>query len=236
LFVLAAHAALRRLLAADTSLRGRGTSLVLLGAAALALARYDAGVALAIGGLGLTLAMLVAGHDAAYDASQAARIGMLEREHARLLALHGAAGIALAIAVAACAVTASDRALIANGAVFVVHAPLVVAALFAMAALVARSHRRGWAPWLCAALAALAVWGARDTVVERATAGDNVGARRVAAVLDPGYAVLRDERTFVANASAWREAALPRSDAADRWSGEGYFGARVRDLGVSRSI
>jgi hypothetical protein len=71
-----------------------------------------------------------------------------------------------------------------------------------------------------------------------------------------GYAVLRDERTFVANASAWREAALPRaggptgvatsapSGAAttpsaspiDRWSGEGYFGARVRDLGVSRSI
>ena len=33
---------------------------------------------------------------------------------------------------------------------------------------------------------------------------------RRAAVLDPGYAVLRDERTFVANASAWREAALPR--------------------------
>lgn len=236
LFVLAAHAALRRVLAYDTSLRRRAFAVAALGCAALALARYDAGVAMAIGGLGLTLAMLVAGHDAAYDASQAARIGMLEREHARLLLTHGAAGIALAICVAACALVASDRDLIANGAAFVVHAPLVVAALFAMAAIIARSHRRGWAPWLCAALAALAVWGARDTVVERATAGDNVGARRVAAVLDPGYAVLRDERTFVANASAWREAALPRAEGADRWSGEGYFGARVRDLGVSRSI
>jgi hypothetical protein len=236
LFVLAAHAALRRVLAYDTSLRRRAIAVAALGCAALGLARYDAGVALAIGGLGLTLAMLVAGHDAAYDASQAARIGMLEREHARLLSAHGAAGIALAICVAACALVASDRELIANGAAFVVHAPLVVAALFAMAAVIARSHRRGWAPWLCAALAALAVWGARDTVVERATAGDNVGARRVAAVLDPGYAVLRDERTFVANASAWREAALPRAEGADRWTGEGYFGARVRDLGVSRSI
>jgi hypothetical protein len=236
LFVLAAHAALRRMLAFDTSLRRRAFAVVALGAAVLALARYDAGVALAIGGLGLTLAMLVAGHDAAYDASQAARIGVLEREHARLLSAHGAAGIALAVFVAACALMASDRELITSGAAFVVHAPLIVAGLFAMAAVIARSHRRGWAPWLCAALAALAVWGARDTVVERATAGDNVGARRVAAVLDPGYAVLRDERTFVANASAWREAALPRAEGADRWSGEGYFGARVRDLGVSRSI
>jgi hypothetical protein len=235
-FVLAAHATLRRLLVRETPLRGRCAGVALLAAAALALARYDAGVTLAIVGLGLTLAMLVAGHDAAYDASQAARIGVLEREHARLLSVHGAAGIVLAIGVAACALVATDRELIADGAMFVVHAPLVVAGLFAAAAIIARSHRRGWAPWLCAALAALAVWGVRDSLVERATAGDTVGARRVAAVLDPGYAVLRDERTFVANASAWREAALPRAGVAERWTGEGYFGARVRDLGVSRSI
>jgi len=235
-FVLAAHAALRRLLADETSLRGRLAGVVLLAAAALALVRYDAGVTLAIVGLGLTFAMLVAGHDAAYDTSKAARIGLLEREHARLLAVHGAAGIVLAIGVAACALGATDHELVGRGAMLVVHAPLVVAVLFAAAAIIARSHRRGWAPWLCAALAALAVWGARDTLVERATAGNSVGARRVAAVLDPGYAVLRDERTFVANASAWREAQLPHTGAVDRWAGEGYFGARVRDLGVARSI
>ena len=235
-FVLAAHAALRRALAGEASSLRRGVGVLAIGAAALALARYDAGVTLAIAGIGLTLAMLVAGHDAAYDASQAGRIGVLEREHARLLAVHGAAGIALAIGVAACALGATDRELIVGGAAFVVHAPLVIAGLFAAAAIVARSHRRGWAPWLCAALAALAVWGARDTLVERATGGDAVGARRVAAVLEPGYAVLRDERTFVANASAWREASLPRTGTAEPWTGEGYFGARVRDLGVSRSI
>jgi hypothetical protein len=234
--VLTAHAVLRRLLARDTSLAARCAGLVLLAAAPLALARYDAGVTLAIAGIGLALAMLVAGHDAAYDASHAAQIGMLEREHARLLAAHGAAAIALGIGVAACALTASDRELVTGGAALIVHAPLVVAGLFAMAAVIARSHRRGWAPWLCAALAALAVWCARDAVVERATGGDNIGARRIAAVLDPGYAVLRDQRTYVVNASAWREAALPRAGAADRWDGEGYFGARVRDLGVSRSI
>jgi hypothetical protein len=235
-FVLAAHAALRRLLGRETSPGSRSTGAVLIVLTALALARYDAGVTLAIVGLGLTFAMLVAGHDAAYDASQAARIGVLEREHARLLAVHGAAGIVIAIGVAACALASMDRALITDGALFLVHAPLAVAVLFAVAAIIARSHRRGWVPWLCAALAALAVWAARDTVVERATAGDTVGARRVAAVLDPGYAVLRDERTFVANASAWREAQLPHAGAADRWSGEGYFGARIRDPGVARSI
>ena len=234
-FVLTAHAMLRRLLGRDASLAVRVAGIALLGIAAATLARYDAGVTLAIVGLGLTFAMLAAGHDASYDASHAAQIGMLEREHARLLAVHGAAGIAIAIGVAACALVASDHALITQGAAFVVHAPLAIAGLFAIAALIARSHRRGWAPWLCAALAALAVWGARDALVDRATAGDTVGARRVAAVLDPGYAVLRDERTFVANASAWREAALPHA-AADRWTGEGYFGARVRDLGVARSI
>ncbi|HEY0189678.1 MAG TPA: hypothetical protein VGC42_01055, partial [Kofleriaceae bacterium] len=217
-----------------TSIAARLAGVALLGAAALALARYDAGVTVAIAGLGLTLAMLVAGHDAAYDASHAARIGLLEREHARLLTVHGAAGIAIAAGVAACALGAREHALITDGAAFVVNAPLVVAGLFAAAALIARSHRRGWLPWLLAAVAALAVWIGRDAVVARATAGDTVGARRVAAVLDPGYAVLRDEHAFVANASAWREASLPRT--ADRWAGEGYFGARVRDLGVSRSI
>ena len=236
--VLAAHVALRRMMSRDTALVRRCAGAVLLGAAVLALARYDTGVTLAIVGIGLSLAVLVAGHDAAYDASQAARIGVLEREHARLLAAHGAAAIALGLGVAACAVWATDRELVASGAAFVVHAPLAVAGLFAMAAAIARSHRRGWVPWLCAALAALAVWTARDAIVERATGGDNVGSRRIAAVLDPGYAVLRDQRTYVANASAWREAALPRVGAGepDRWSGEGYFGARVRDLGVSRSI
>jgi hypothetical protein len=234
--VLAGHAALRVVLAHGTRLARRCVGVALLAAAALALARYDTGVTLAVVGIGLALAMLVAGHDAAYDASQSARIGVLEREHARLLAAHGAAAIALGVGIAGCALAAGDRELVVRGAVFAVHAPVVVAALFAIAAVIARSHRRGWLPWLCAALAALVVWGARDAVVERATGGDNVGSRRIAAVLDPGYAVLRDERTYVANASAWREASLLPTGADDRWAGEGYFGARVRDLGVSRSI
>ncbi len=232
-FVLAAHAALRIALVRETSLRDRCSGLAMITFAAGALAHYDMGVTLAIAGIGLALVMLVAGHDAAYDASQAARIGVLEREHARLLVVHGAAAILVAIGVATAALLASDRELIANGTLVAIHAPLAIAALFAAAAVVARSHRRGWLPWACAAVAAVAVWCGRDAIVERATGGDNVGARRIAAVVEPGYALLRDERAFVANASAWREAASP--DVAS-WDGQGYFGARIRDPGVARSI
>jgi hypothetical protein len=204
-----------------------------LGAAVGALASLDAGVTLAIVGVGLALAMLVAGHDAIYDAGHAGKLGVLEREHARLLAAHGVAVAGLAIAVAIAAILASDRELLESGAVAMLHAPLVAAGLFGIAALIARTHRRSWAPWLAAALAALAAWGMRDAIIERATAGDNVAARRVAAVVEPGYALLRDDHAFVANASAWKEASAQSVSA---WRGQGYFGAAIRDPGVARSI
>jgi hypothetical protein len=236
LVVLAGHAALRLALEQETSLLRRARCLAALAAAALAVASLDAGVTLAIIGAGLALAMLVAGHDATYDASKALRLGVLEREHARLLLVHGGAAIALAIGVAAAVLGASHREMLEHGADAVLHAPLVFAVLFALAAVVARSHRRGWMPWLAAALAALAVWGARGDLLERVTAGSYTGAHRVSALVEPGYALLRDERAFAANVAAWQEAAFAPSAEVDRWRGQGYFGARVRDAGVTRSI
>lgn len=236
--VLAGHAALRGLLSAESSLLRRARLALALAAATACVAWLDAGVALAIVGTGLALAMLVAGHDALYDASQAGKLGVLEREHARLLIVHGVAAALLAIGVAACALIVDDRTLREHGALAVLHAPLVVAGLFGLAALVARSQRRSWAPWLAAALAAFAAWGARDLALERATAGDGVASRRVSAIVEPGYALLRDDRAFVANATAWREAALAPANGseADTQRGQGYFGARIRDPGVARSI
>src|SRR5439155_24795461 len=66
--VLAGHAALREALAGAAFAR-RLRLLGALAAAALALAAYDTGVTVAIAGIGLALAMIVAGHDAMYDAS-----------------------------------------------------------------------------------------------------------------------------------------------------------------------
>jgi len=239
--VLLGHAAVRAAIGATGSIARRASLAFAVVAAVGALAILDTGVTLAIAGVGLALAMLVAGHDALYDASQAGRLGMLEREHARLLIAHGIAAAAIAIAVAVCAMIASDRALLEGGTLGVLHAPLVAGGLFGVAAMLARSHRRSWVPWLAAALAALALWGVRDDILERATAGDGVAARRVAAVVEPGYAVLRDDHAYVASASAWREV-VPRGAPAsspaaiDAWHGQGFFGAQIRDPGVARSI
>ena len=234
--VLAGHVALRIAVERETALLRRARCLAALGAAALAVASLDAGVALAVIGTGLALAMLVAGHDATYDASKALRLGVLEREHARLLLVHGAAAIVLAIGVAGAVLDASHRGLLEHGADAVLHAPLAFAALFGLAAVVARSHRRGWLPWVVAAAAALGLWAARGEVLERVTGGSHRGAHRVSALVEPGYALLRDERAFAANVAAWQEAALGPAAEVDRWRGQGYFGARVRDAGVSRSI
>jgi hypothetical protein len=234
--VLAGHAALCGIVASATPMRRRILLAALVVVAGLALARYDAGVTLAIAGVGLALAMLVAGHDAVYHASEAGRLGVLEREHARLLSVHGIATVIIAIAAAGFALVGDDKDLIAGSTDAALYAPLVAGALFALAAIVARSHRRAWAPWLAAALAAVAVWTARDAMINWATGGDGVAAQRVAAVVDPGYAALRDERHFANTVSAWREATLPVSGDADRWTGQGYFAARITDPGVLHSI
>ncbi len=231
--VLAGHAALRELVSGT---RHRARLVGALAAATLALAAYDTGVTVAIAGIGLALAMLVAGHDALYDASRADRIGVLEREHARLVAVHGAFAVVLALAAIGVAYVASDRAWLAHGADVACHAPLVAVALFAFGAVYARVHRRSWLPHAAAAAAALALWGARGAVLERATAGHGVVADRVAAVVDPGYALLHDGRRFAATASAWREAALPAQAPVASWRGEGLFGARIVDPGVVHSI
>jgi hypothetical protein len=235
LVVVAGYAALRAALSPTAGARDRIVNVAAIAAATGSVAMLDAGVALVIVGTGLAVAMLVAGHDAMFDDAQAGRIGILERDHARLVAVHGAAAIAIAVGAATWAVVAGDQQLIERSTGAVLHAPLIAAVLFGVAAVLARSARRAWAPWLAAALAALALWGARDMVLARATAGDGVGAHRLSAVVDPGYAVLRDDRRFVATVSAWREAALP-DGAVDPWHGEGYFGAKVDDPGVVISI
>jgi hypothetical protein len=246
--VLAGHAGLRAAFAPDAGAEGTGGSdkrvsvrrrvliAFALAGAALALAAYDTGVTVAIGAIGLALATLVAYHDAVYDASRANRIGILEREHARLIAVHGAVAVALGGAAIAGAYLASDRAWLEHGVDVACHAPLVAVGLFAFGAVFARAHRRAWLPHALAAVVALAVWGARGEVLERATAGHGVISDRVASVIDPGYAMLHDGHRFAATASAWREAVLPDAGAPDRWHGEGLFGARIVDPGVVHSI
>ncbi|MEO8554787.1 MAG: hypothetical protein ABI678_32640, partial [Kofleriaceae bacterium] len=234
--VLAGHAGLRAALAPEVALRRRIAIALALVGATLALAAYDTGVSVAIGAIGLGLALLVAYHDAIYDASRANRIGILEHEHAWLIAVHGAVAVVLGAAAIAGAYVATDRAWLEHGADVACHAPLVAVGLFAFGAAFARANKRAWLPHALAALAALGLWGARGEVLERATAGHGVISDRVASSIEPGYALLHDGHRFAATASAWREAALPDPALPDRWHGEGLFGARIADPGVVHSI
>ncbi|MCX5744274.1 MAG: hypothetical protein NT062_17430, partial [Proteobacteria bacterium] len=124
--VLAGYAALRVTLAARTPWPRRAWLVGALATTTLALARYDAGVAVAIAGTGLALAMISAGHDATYEAAHAARLGLLEREHARLVAIYAGAACILAIGLAAAATLASDRTLRDAGWTLALHAPLAL--------------------------------------------------------------------------------------------------------------
>jgi hypothetical protein len=260
--VVAGHAALAAAVRAETAPARRLVSVVTTAFAAVAMLVFDGGVALAITGVGLLGAMIMAGHDAMYSDAAAPRLGLLEREHARILAAYGAAAAALAAALVGWGLVASDRLLIEHTAELVLHIPLAVAALFALGAWLARRHRQPWTPWLAAALAALALWGWRQPAIERVMAGRGVSAHRVSAVVDPGYALLRDERRFMAQTSAWQAATLPAEPselsgsagpgsgapavrepdeaalptAAARWHGQGLTGSRVADPGVARSI
>ncbi|HEX4456059.1 MAG TPA: hypothetical protein VH143_34600 [Kofleriaceae bacterium] len=238
--VIAGQAALRAVLAPSTSRGSRIALPIALAFAAVALARLDTGVTVAITGSGLAIAMLVAGLDAVYHAGAAGRLGVLEREHARLLFVHGTGAIAVAIAVASWVLAADERVLVASTTSWVLCAPLVVAALYLSTAIVARTHRRAVLPWLVAAAAATALFCARGPLVERASEGHSVAAARVSAVVSPGYALLRDARAFAQTASAWREAMLPTTIVETRdheaATGEGYFGAHLADPGVVKSI
>jgi len=138
-------------------------------------------------------------------------------------------GIAGAYAIA-------DRTWLAHGADVACHAPLVAAALFVFGAVFAKLHHRTWLPQAIAAVAALSLWAARGEMLERATAGHGVISDRVAAVIEPGYALLHDGHRFAATASSWREATLPETTEIDRWHGEGLFGARIVDPGVIHSV
>ncbi|MCB9574940.1 MAG: hypothetical protein H6709_22940 [Kofleriaceae bacterium] len=133
------------------------------------------------------------------------------------------------------AARARRRALPARATAAALHALLLLAIALAASALVAwRRAGRAAArvPLACAALAAL-IWVERGALVERAIGADSTSGRRVvAAVVAPGYALLRDERSFAAVQTAWRETRVD----GPALSGEGWFGARIADPGVAMSI
>jgi len=146
-------------------------------------------------------------------------------------------GVTAALALIACALDAWSRGLAdpllpARATAAALHAPAVIAAALLASALVARRRARAaLVPAMIAALAAT-IWLQRDELISRAVASDDNSGRRLAAVVTPGYALLRDERSLIAALTAWRETHVD-GDALD---GDGYFAATIDDPGVAVSI
>jgi hypothetical protein len=233
LTVGAAYAALRAAIAVGPVRAHRIAAAILgLTAAAGALYRYDAGITAAVLGPGLVLALLFASHDARYGDALLRHMASFERHHAPLVIAHTAILAGAALGVLAWAVGGDAPALgpaMTRGAL---HGLAVFAALMTAAAAIGYLRRgpSAAAPWAVAAALLVALWAGRDLAVERVIDAPGAAAARVAIVLEPGYAALRDPQRFLSGITAWRETIAPAA------GGQGYFGAQVLDPGVLLSI
>ena len=228
---IVAYQALRAALLAG-SLQAVGLALAAVATALAALFRLDPGVTVAIAAPGVVAAVVVVTHDLLYQPRDARLLDRWER-HQRPLSLgHAAllAGAAIAVLVGAMLVT--DAGLPARATRAALHGAGLIALALAAAALLAR--RRGAGALVPAALALVAalIWFQRGALLDRAVGSDDPSGRRLAAVVAPGYALLRDESRLVAALTAWRETAVAGSS----WTGDGWFAATIGDPGVAVSI
>lgn len=210
--------------------------------AAAATVVYDIGVGVALLGPGAPIAFLLAAHDACFADTDRGKLGNFDRRHAPLVRAHAAALALVALVIVAWSSQAhADLGpAMTRGALM---APVVFALLVALFAVqVARTEtvappRRRFVLAACAVLAAAAILITllQGPLLDAFTDSESRHASRLSGVLDPGYALLRDDRDFLAGLAAWRETILP--EGAGTWpTGQGYFGAQVVDRGVWQSI
>ena len=244
LAILLGYAALREALTATRGRRAwRAAAVVTALVAAAALLRYDAGVTAALVGPGLPIALVFASHDACFDDRGLGRLRSFELRHAPLVRRHAVVLGFVAAAIVAWTVAAGDAADLAPAMTAgALRAPLVLAALLGVVAWQRWQHaaepRARWraiAPWVALAALLVVAWAAQGWFIDYLTDSDSRHASRLSIVVDPGYALLRDERDFLSGLTAWRETILPPG-ASSVATGQGYFGAQVVDPGVRSAI
>ena len=207
--------------------------------AVLLLKRFDTGVTIAIVGPGLLAALVAAAHAATHAEEDAAKLDNFERYLRPLVlaeaVLFGAASLALILFARFDTDGRAPQAATAAA----LHLPLAIGLLLVVAAGFVARRRGPWAaaPWVVVALVFFAAWTGRDTLLHRAMHGDSQASKRIAAVVDPAYALLSDDRTFSRALTGWREASLvANAGNASPSEGQGYFGAQLVDPGVLLSV
>lgn len=242
LIVLCGYAALRGAIAGgDGRAAWRWGAVALAALAIPAMFRYDAGVTAALVLPGMAIALVFASHDAVFDDRRLGRLRSFEIRHAPLVRWHALALSGLALAVAIWILTGAGADLARALTAGALASPLVLAGLLVLVA-IHRARTEGapiaWrsiAPWLVVAAILAGSWGLHDTLIERVTNSDDRHASRLSIVVEPGYALLRDDRDFLSGLTAWRETILPPGSGTAA-AGQGYFGAQVVDPGVRSAI
>jgi hypothetical protein len=224
-----AYAAVRR----PQSARSAAAAVAALALAVAALAWFDPGVTAAVAFPGLALALLLAAHDSGYVDAEGRYLSAWERHHAPLVAAHAAIAAAAALLLA-WAASAQESAELAASLLRAAGAGALLLAVLLAPVVIVGYRRGGFAralPWLAGAVAALALFAARDQLAAALLSSDTEAAHRVALVTEPGHALLRDPTRFAAGVAALGEVASAAGP-----SGEGYFGARLFDPGVLLSV
>jgi len=239
LVILVGYAALREAVTAGRGRRGwRIAAVFATLVAAVAMLGYDAGVTAALVGPGLPIALVFASHDAVFDDRKLGRLRSFELRHAPLVRRHAIVIGAVAVGIVAWTLLGGGADLAPAMTGGALRAPLVLAVLLIVVAQQRWQHGRdprGLAPWLALAAILVGVWAAKAPLIDRLTDSDSRHASRLSIVVDPGYALLRDERDFLSGLTAWRETILP-ADTGTVATGQGYFGAQVVDPGVRSAI
>ena len=223
------------------ALRDRLVAALAAVVAGFAVVRYDIGVGVALLGPGVPIAFLLAGHDACFAPDERGKLGTFDRQHAPLVRAHAAVLVVVGlVTVVWAAQTHADLGpAMTRGAMVgpVVFTLMVMLFGILRARDVADPGRRRFVIVSCAVVGVVAIGVTlfQGPLLEAFTDSESRHASRLSGVLDPGYALLRDDRDFLAGLAAWRETIVP--EGSGTWpTGQGYFGAQVVDRGVWQSI
>ncbi len=242
--VIASYSALRLCALRDGSSARASAVLALSLAAGACCAVLDPGITAAIVCPGFAFALVMTAHDARFADESLRLIAGYRLEHAPVAAVQIAVAFAVGLALTAIAATGlwhsprggPDTAWSRELTRIALHLPAIVALLVAPAAAVALQRRGRLAalPWIAVTGLALTAWTGRDAICRALMESGSQAAQRVAIILEPGYALLRDDARFLAGLTAWRETGL--APGAGLAHGQGYFGAQLLDPGVLLSI
>ena len=196
----------------------------------------DPGLAVVLVLPGVIVASVMYGHDACYVDTSLSQVSSYRRGYEPLLWFQVIAFSFVAVGGTVWMIVSVDVVALPQKVTTAATHVLVFAVVANIAAVCVCFRRFRRISYVTAALALLLllVWVAREALIECIVSSDAQAAHRISLVLDPGYALLRNDTKFLAGIAAWKEAIVPPG--VSMMTGQGYFGAQLLDPGVLLSV